>query len=598
MASLEDDEVSLDGAASEHSGEGGGEDAKKEDDSAPLLHNQDVPLKDIINPIDTDVLCGRGGAALRHPGNQTYRRLVHLNKGLYITCLKAEKLKISKSIVAAIREQNGRFLEKDKNGLFFDIGDKKAMEKTSQALREGQPKLRQKIVELGGGAAGAAALLEHQFNCTAPTSVYSSPGYDNYGTPLESSFGVPCEFTSSSGNLHHNTTSHPHSTSNTNINSTQHVMNHNTVSLSAAVSAAPASNAKEDCSISNAAAVGPATATAAISANNANAQVSPNDMLSRMTLEEHKESSFPHNRTSLTQRGSAAAQALGVDESTLSFMSNLGAYGNTDHTTIMEQAHAQLLTQTQPITVAAAAAAGADSQQHLNNNNYFGDSLAQEEKEKDHGEFRAVHQTVAAAVQSSSKSNNISSNKHTNRNSNINSSSGKKQDRRHMFAMMKCRAPNRGSQRSLGQSQRSLGVDGMPDIHFVESGRSLMSNMSCSTPGEGGDSSHENDNNNLGQPQQRKRVPTVADVFGGSRRSLMSGLSKISDDSEANSMFSDLSKQIGNVSTHLSTRSLLSDMSGIGELELSDLESFSGATSNAREIPTPTPTISSDMYIE
>mmetsp|Transcript_22530 Transcript_22530/g.34049 ORF Transcript_22530/g.34049 Transcript_22530/m.34049 type:complete len:187 (-) Transcript_22530:1358-1918(-) len=102
-------------------------------------------LKGIEEPGETDVLCGRGGAALRHPGNQTYRRLVHLNKGLYITCLKAEKLKISRSIVAAIREQNGRFLEKEAGGnTWYDIGDKKAMEKTSQALREGQPKLRQK----------------------------------------------------------------------------------------------------------------------------------------------------------------------------------------------------------------------------------------------------------------------------------------------------------------------------------------------------------------------------------------------------------------------------------------------------------------------
>ena len=104
----------------------------------------------IIHPRDADVLCGRGGAALRHPGNQTYRRLVNLNKGLYITCLKTEKLKISRSIVAAIREQNGRFLEKsnDQNA-WYDIGDKKAVEKTSQALREGQPKLRQKIIEMG-----------------------------------------------------------------------------------------------------------------------------------------------------------------------------------------------------------------------------------------------------------------------------------------------------------------------------------------------------------------------------------------------------------------------------------------------------------------
>lgn len=111
----------------------------------------ETPNGGFINDLrDMDVLCGRGGAALRHPGNLTYRRLVNLNKGLYITCLKTEKLKISRSIVAAIREQNGRFLEKDsKSNAYYDIGDKKAIEKTSQALREGQPKLRQQIAEMG-----------------------------------------------------------------------------------------------------------------------------------------------------------------------------------------------------------------------------------------------------------------------------------------------------------------------------------------------------------------------------------------------------------------------------------------------------------------
>merc|ERR1719343_1636308 len=113
-------------------------------------HDEEDDMVDITDPRDTDVLCGRGGAALRHPGNQTYRRLVNLNKGLYITCLKTEKLKISRSIVAAIREQNGRFLERDaKKGVWFDIGDKKAVEKTSQALREGQPKLRKQMVARG-----------------------------------------------------------------------------------------------------------------------------------------------------------------------------------------------------------------------------------------------------------------------------------------------------------------------------------------------------------------------------------------------------------------------------------------------------------------
>jgi hypothetical protein len=116
----------------------------------------------VTDPYASDVLCGRGGAALRHPGNQTYRRLVNLNKGLYITCHKTEKHKISHSVVTTIREQRGRFLEKNKDGTWYDIGDKKAIEKTLQALREGQPKLRQKIVEMGG-AAGSAAVMESQF---------------------------------------------------------------------------------------------------------------------------------------------------------------------------------------------------------------------------------------------------------------------------------------------------------------------------------------------------------------------------------------------------------------------------------------------------
>ncbi|OEU18115.1 hypothetical protein FRACYDRAFT_154352, partial [Fragilariopsis cylindrus CCMP1102] len=91
----------------------------------------------IIDPRESDVVCGRGGAALKHPGNLTYRGLVDLNKGPYISCPRREKIEISRSIVAAIREQRGRFLEQDATtGVWIDIGDKKATEKTSQALRE------------------------------------------------------------------------------------------------------------------------------------------------------------------------------------------------------------------------------------------------------------------------------------------------------------------------------------------------------------------------------------------------------------------------------------------------------------------------------
>ena len=96
--------------------------------------------EEVVDPRPQDVLGGRGGAALRHPGNITYRQLVNLNKNIYTTCLKTEKLKISRSIVSAINEQGGRFLEKKKNctqipEVWVNIGYKKAVEKTSQALR-------------------------------------------------------------------------------------------------------------------------------------------------------------------------------------------------------------------------------------------------------------------------------------------------------------------------------------------------------------------------------------------------------------------------------------------------------------------------------
>ncbi len=51
---------------------------------------------------------------------------------------------LSQGIVAAVRQFGGRFLDLDeRTNIYTDIGDKKATEKTSQALREGQTKIRQ-----------------------------------------------------------------------------------------------------------------------------------------------------------------------------------------------------------------------------------------------------------------------------------------------------------------------------------------------------------------------------------------------------------------------------------------------------------------------
>jgi hypothetical protein len=55
---------------------------------------------------------------------------------------------ISRSIVEAVRSLDppGRFLDKDPDtGLWYDIGHKKAVEKTSQALRDGAAMLRSQL---------------------------------------------------------------------------------------------------------------------------------------------------------------------------------------------------------------------------------------------------------------------------------------------------------------------------------------------------------------------------------------------------------------------------------------------------------------------
>lgn len=106
------------------------------------------PLKEIPHPHPHDVLCGRGGGSNSWIGNSHWRMLVAANKQLYVTLPKRQKMLLSRSIVHAVRSQGppGRFLQKDsKSDYWYDIGDQRAQEKTSQALREGAPELRTKL---------------------------------------------------------------------------------------------------------------------------------------------------------------------------------------------------------------------------------------------------------------------------------------------------------------------------------------------------------------------------------------------------------------------------------------------------------------------
>jgi len=112
-------------------------------------------------------------------------------------------------------------------------------------------------------------------------------------------------------------------------------------------------------------------------------------------------------------------------------------------------------------------------------------------------------------------------------------------DRRRLFAKMKHNKPS-----SSVQSRDSS--DGMPDVHMVDSTLSLMSNFSS----QGGSKNNQ------------EGIPSLSDhsIGVGSRRSLMSGLSKISDTSGIQSVFSDLSKKISNSSSRSISMSEFSDI--------------------------------------
>lgn len=102
-----------------------------------------------INILANDVLLGRGGGTNRHTGNIFFRDLVSEHQPAYVQARKRDKTLIAKSIVAHVRSKNGRFL-REENGKWIDVGDKKAAEKASQALREGLSGRMRKIVKVGG----------------------------------------------------------------------------------------------------------------------------------------------------------------------------------------------------------------------------------------------------------------------------------------------------------------------------------------------------------------------------------------------------------------------------------------------------------------
>jgi hypothetical protein len=88
---------------------------------------------------ENDVLSGRGGATNNHPGNRSFRSIVTDHMPEYLAARKKEKAVIARCIVNQIKADGGRFLKRASNSddAWVELSDKKAADKTSQALREG-----------------------------------------------------------------------------------------------------------------------------------------------------------------------------------------------------------------------------------------------------------------------------------------------------------------------------------------------------------------------------------------------------------------------------------------------------------------------------
>jgi hypothetical protein len=106
-------------------------------------------MSGIVNPHDNDVLSGRGNFVNYHAGNEHFRALVRKHKVAYVQCPKPQKGKFSRMIVDEVKTQipPGRFLKQDMSTkLWYDIGEKKSLDKTRQALREGAPEIMKEVI--------------------------------------------------------------------------------------------------------------------------------------------------------------------------------------------------------------------------------------------------------------------------------------------------------------------------------------------------------------------------------------------------------------------------------------------------------------------
>jgi len=89
-----------------------------------------------ITPTDNDVLFGRGRIFQEHPGNMHLKRLIVEWYDKYNVSPRLGKMAVSERLVYLIQERNGRFLKKNKDGVWEEVDKVEAREKCSHGFRK------------------------------------------------------------------------------------------------------------------------------------------------------------------------------------------------------------------------------------------------------------------------------------------------------------------------------------------------------------------------------------------------------------------------------------------------------------------------------
>mmetsp|Transcript_22613 Transcript_22613/g.52182 ORF Transcript_22613/g.52182 Transcript_22613/m.52182 type:complete len:467 (+) Transcript_22613:3130-4530(+) len=105
----------------------------------PNLQQQQDNSESSVEPLEYDVLAGRGGKSNNHQGNKEFRDVVARFKALFKYIEKKYRKKLAEAIVSSFEKQDPptRFLTLDeKTGRYYLMEETAKVKKVSQALRE------------------------------------------------------------------------------------------------------------------------------------------------------------------------------------------------------------------------------------------------------------------------------------------------------------------------------------------------------------------------------------------------------------------------------------------------------------------------------